>query len=39
MLFKDAKGRILLPEEVDRLTPWEIEERMLHVLDDEEWNI
>lgn len=31
MLFEDIEGRILMSEEVNRLSPYEIEERQLHV--------
>ena len=31
MLFEDKFGRLLMPEEVDELSPWEIEEMEIHV--------
>lgn len=31
MLFEDKSGRLLMSEEVDELSPWEIEEREIHV--------
>jgi hypothetical protein len=34
MLFEDNKGKIMMPEEVDELSAWEIEERGIHVLDE-----
>ena len=33
MLFEDSKGNLLMPEEVDELSPWEIEERGIHLAD------
>ena len=38
MLFADHKGKIMLSEEVDELSPWEIEDRELHIYDDEDEN-
>jgi hypothetical protein len=35
VLFEDKMGRLLLPEEVDELSPWEIEEREIHVFIEE----
>jgi hypothetical protein len=35
MLFEDKEGRILLPDDVDEMSPWEIEERGVHVYGDE----
>ena len=35
MLFEDGDGRILTPEEVDSLSPWEIDDLKLHVYDEE----
>jgi hypothetical protein len=36
MLFEDEEGALFTSEEVDDLSPWEIEDRKLHVfeLDD-----
>lgn len=31
MLFEDRQGRLLMPEEVDELAYWEIDEREIHV--------
>jgi hypothetical protein len=31
MLFEDKSGRILMPDEVDELYLWEIDERGIHV--------
>lgn len=36
MLFEDECGKILMPDEVDELSPWEIEELKLHVC-EEKW--
>lgn len=36
MLFEDENGLILMPDEVDELSPWEIDERKLHVY-EEKW--
>jgi hypothetical protein len=36
MLFEDDDGNIMLPEEVDMLSPWEIEEHNLHICDEED---
>jgi len=36
MLFEDIHGNLLHPEEVDKLSPWEIEERGIHVWEKEE---
>ena len=30
-LFEDKEGRILLPDEVDELSPWEVEALGIHV--------
>jgi len=35
MLYADSKGRIYLPEEVDALPYWEIEEMGIHVFEGE----
>lgn len=32
VLFEDNKGRLLSAKEVDRLPPWEIEERGIHLV-------
>ena len=40
MYFEDEKGNLLMPEEVDELSPWEIEEMGIHVWsegDDNGW--
>jgi len=31
MLFVDDAGKILMSEEVDELSPWEIDDRKLHI--------
>ena len=31
MLFEDAEGNILMPEEIDDMAIWEIEEREIHI--------
>jgi len=31
MLFEDKNGRLLTSDEVDELSPWEIEENFIHV--------
>ena len=31
MLFEDKSGRLLMPEEIDELSPWEIEDLEIHV--------
>ena len=33
MLYEDKHGRLLMPEEVDELSPWEIEEKRIHISD------
>ncbi len=33
MLFEDDKGTLLTDEDVDRLSPWEIDLRKIHVHD------
>jgi precorrin-2 methylase len=35
MLFEDIEGNVLMSEEVDNLSPWEIEENQLHIYDDD----
>ena len=37
MLFEDGEGKILLSEEIDRLSAWEIDERKLHVYDNRDF--
>jgi hypothetical protein len=41
MLFEDDDGKILMSDEVDELSPWEIEERKLHLYEknlyEEKW--
>ena len=34
MIFQDKKGKLLMPEEVDELSQWEIEEKEIHVCED-----
>ncbi len=34
MVFEDKNGKILMADEVDELSVWEIEEMGIHVLDD-----
>lgn len=36
MLFQDKKGRLLMSEEVDELSAFEIDELNLHLYEDEE---
>lgn len=31
VLYEDKHGRLLMPEEVDELSPWEIEEMRIHI--------
>jgi hypothetical protein len=31
MLYEDQYGNLLLPEEVDELSPWEIDELKIHI--------
>ena len=35
MLFEDEDGELITSEEVDDLSPWEIDERKLHVYEVE----
>ena len=34
MLYEDNDGNLLLPEEVEELSPFEIEERGFHVIEE-----
>ena len=34
-LFQDRTGKILMPEEVDELSAWEIEDLGINVFDDD----
>lgn len=34
MLFQDKDGKILLPEQIDEMAPFEIEERGIHILSE-----
>jgi hypothetical protein len=34
MLYQDCRGRIVHPDELDELAPWEIEDLGLHVYDE-----
>jgi hypothetical protein len=36
MIFEDNQGKMLMPEEVNELSVWEIEDRGIHVLNDME---
>jgi hypothetical protein len=36
MLFQDKNGKILLDEELDEMSSWEIEERGIHATEGEE---
>jgi hypothetical protein len=36
IIFADNRGNILMPDQVDELSEWEIEERGIHV-EFEEW--
>ena len=31
MLYEDNRGKLLLPDDLDDLSPWEIEERGIHI--------
>ena len=33
LLFEDKRGAVLVPQEIDMMEPWEIEERGIHVFD------
>ena len=35
IFFEDEMGKILTSDEVNELYPWEIEDRKLHVYDDD----
>jgi hypothetical protein len=35
VLYEDEVGRLLSEEEIDELSPWEIEERGIHVYAEE----
>lgn len=35
MLFEDKNGKLYVPDEVDELSMWEIEEKGIHVFDGE----
>jgi len=35
MLFRDKKGRILVSEDVDQIPLWELEERGIHVYEQD----
>jgi hypothetical protein len=37
MLFEDEEGNIFTSDEVDDLSPWEVEEHNLHVYEDTEF--
>lgn len=32
MLYEDYKGNLLMPDEVEEMSPWEIEEKRIHVV-------
>ena len=34
MIFEDEEGTLLMPEEVDELSSWEIDERRIHIYDN-----
>jgi hypothetical protein len=34
MLYEDESGKLLMSEEVDDLSPWEIDDRKIHVFDE-----
>jgi hypothetical protein len=34
MMYEDKYGNILFENEVDELSPWEIEEKEIHIYDD-----
>lgn len=36
MMFEDARGNILTTDEVEELSPWEVEERGIHIMDEAE---
>lgn len=35
MLYEDNSGKIFLPDEIEELSPWEIEDKGIHVYDEE----
>jgi hypothetical protein len=37
MLFEDKNGKQLMPDEIDELSEWEIEERGIHVAEEMMW--
>jgi hypothetical protein len=37
MLFEDKSGKILMPDELDEMSEWEIEELGVHVYREEEY--
>jgi hypothetical protein len=37
MIYEDQKGRLMMPEEVEELPAWEIEERGIRVSEMHEW--
>lgn len=34
MIFMDREGNYLLPDQVDEMSPWEIDERGIHVAEE-----
>lgn len=38
MMFEDKNGRTWYPEEVDSLTPWEVEELGIHMAEGSNWS-
>lgn len=35
MMYQDKNGKLLLPDQIDELSAWEIEELGIHVFDDD----
>lgn len=37
VIYEDKFGVLMMEDEVDELSPWEIEERQIHVFSEKEW--
>jgi hypothetical protein len=37
LIFEDSTGKILMPEEVDELSNWEIDDHRLHVFEEQQF--